>query len=222
MQQAAPDGSGALATRLAGLIDMWIVRSSPASPFGRKVRVAADICGFADTVSVERSDTSNPDDTIRSQNPLGKIPALVLEDGTVLYNSAVILEFFDFEAGGGRIIPAGRERFEVLTQQALADGIMEAALLIVYEGRFREPGMHSEKWLENQHGKIARALDAFEAEAPSLDGPAPNAAAISLGCALGYLDFRLNGAWRAAHPKLVAWLADLEKRVPAFAATAPS
>src|SRR5215204_2291311 len=117
---------------------MWILKSAPASPFGRKVKIAAAICGFSDRLAIEGTDTGDPADSIRRQNPLGKIPTLVLEDGTTLFDSRVIVEFLDAEAGGGKIIPAGgRERFAALRSQALADGIMDAALLQVYEKRWR-------------------------------------------------------------------------------------
>ena len=130
---------------------MWILRSASASPFVRKVRIAAAICGLDDRIKIEVADTTDPTDSLRRQNPLGKIPALILEDGTVLYDSAVIVDFLDAEAGGGVIIPKGSERFRVLTMQALADGMKEAAVLKVYEGRFRAP--------ETAQCPLARAPD---------------------------------------------------------------
>src|SRR6476661_3949457 len=116
---------------------MLILRSSPASPFGRKVKIAAAILGLADKVKVVEADTLDPNDTLRRQNPLGKIPTLVLENGETLYDSRVIVEYLDHLAGGHRLIPDGPARFEALRVQALADGIMDAALLQVYEGRWR-------------------------------------------------------------------------------------
>src|SRR3954451_17384013 len=116
---------------------MLILRSAPPSPFGRKVRIAAALAGLSDRITVENADTMNPNDALRTQNPLGKIPTLILESGETLYDSRVIVEYLDALAGGGRLIPAGWSRFEALRQQALADGIMDAAILRSYEARWR-------------------------------------------------------------------------------------
>jgi len=200
---------------------MWILRSASASPFVRKVRIAAAICSLDDRINIEIADTTNPADSLRQQNPLGKIPSLILEDGTVLYDSAVIVDFLNSEAGGDVIIPKGKERFRVLTMQALADGMKEAAVLKVYEVRFRAPEMHNARWLETQTGKIDRGLATFEAAPPSLSDK-PDVGRIALACALGYLDLRFEGKWRETHPRLVAWLNDFAARVPSFEATRPS
>ncbi len=200
---------------------MLTLRHSPSSPFVRKIRIAASVLGLEREIAIEPADTMNPSDTVRQQNPLGKIPALLLEDGTVLFDSRVILEYLDHRAGGGRIIPrdAGA-RFAALRLQALADGIMDASVLLVYEGRWRPPERHEPKWIELQAGKIARALAALEAAPPALTAM-PDVGPIALACALGYRDFRFPGSWRQQHPRLVAWLDDFARRVPAFAATAP-
>jgi glutathione S-transferase len=197
---------------------MLVLRSSPASPFGRKVKVAASLLGLSDRIQIVEADTMNPDDTLRQQNPLGKIPALVLENGEVLYDSRVIVEYLDDLAGGGKIYPSGLERFRALRQQALADGIMDAALLQVYEGRWRQEDRREAKWVEHQVGKVKRALDHAEAE---LSSPANDIhiGHIALACALGYLDLRMGGTWRESYPKLVAWLQDFDARVPVFAKT---
>lgn len=197
---------------------MLILRSSPASPFGRKVKMSMHLLGLASKVRVDIADTLDPDDSLRKQNPLGKIPALLLENGNVIYDSHVICEYFDFLAGGGKIIPAGARRFDVLTLHALADGIMEAALLKVYENRFREPETHNAKWVAHQDGKIQRGLAALESDPPVIDA-LPNLGVISVACALGYLDLRFNGGWRADYPRLVAWLDDFAKRFPVFEET---
>ena len=93
---------------------MPVLRSSPPSPFGRKAKIAAAVLGLKDRIAVEMTDTTDPSDTIRAQNPLGKIPALVLDDGRVLFDSRVVVEYLDHLAGGGKIIPAGAARFDVL------------------------------------------------------------------------------------------------------------
>ena len=102
--------------------------------------------------------------------------------------------------------------------QALSDGILDAALAIVYEGRFREPPMRLQTWIDRQQGKIDRALGVLEASPPALTD-VPDVGQITLACALGYLDLRLAGAWRKDYPKLVAWLDQFAARVPAFART---
>jgi glutathione S-transferase len=200
---------------------MLTLRSSPASPFGRKIRIAASLLGLDGEIAIEPADTSNPSDTVRQQNPLGKIPALLLEDGTVLFDSRVILEYLDHRAGGGKIIPedAGA-RFAALRLQALADGMMDASILLIYEGRWRPAERHEPKWVDHQAGKVARALAALEAAPPALDAP-PDIGRIALACALGYRDFRFGGGWRQDHPRLVAWLDNFAVRIPAYAATSP-
>lgn len=200
---------------------MLTLRSSPASPFVRKVRIAASVLGLDRDIALELADTMNASDSVRQQNPLGKIPALVLEDGTVLFDSRVILDYLDHRAGGGRIVPREPSaRFAALRLQALADGLMDASILLVYEGRWRPPERHEPKWIEHQAGKVARTLAALEAAPPALT-PTPDVGQIALACALGYRDFRFQGTWRGDHPRLVAWLDEFAARVPAFAATTP-
>jgi glutathione S-transferase len=196
---------------------MLVLRTSPASPFGRKVKIAAALAGLADRIEVVQADTNDPTDVLRQQNPLGKIPTLVLEDGSTLFDSRVIVEYLDHLAGG-RLVPAGPARFPALRQQALADGIMDAALLQVYEGRWRAEDRREPAWVEHQAGKVRRGLDAAEAD---LASPAStlHIGHVAQACALGYLDLRMGGRWRDTYPGLVAWLADFEGRVPVFAKT---
>lgn len=197
---------------------MLILRSSPSSPFGRKVKIAADLLGLSGSMTVQPADTLDPNEPLRQQNPLGKIPVLILDDGTALYDSRVIVAYLDHLVGGGKIIPSGATRFEVLRQEALADGITDAALLQVYESRFRAEDRREAKWLEHQAGKVERGL-AFAEDNLSEPPAAYHVGHIALACALGYLDLRFQGSWRTSHPKLVAWLADFERRVPAYEQT---
>lgn len=197
---------------------MLVLRSSPASPFGRKVKMAALELGLMDRIDIVAADTSDPSEPLRLQNPLGKIPTLVLEDGTTLFDSRVIVDYLDFLAGGGRLIPRDEARFEQLRLQALADGICDAALLQVYEGRFRPESNRNADWLAHQGGKVSRGLAALEAAPPAFTGR-PRIGEIALACALGYLDLRFEGTWRAGHPRLVAWLDDFAARGPAFEST---
>lgn len=197
---------------------MLVLRSSPASPFGRKVKIAASLLDISDRIQVVEADTMSPADSLRQQNPLGKIPALVLENGETLYDSRVIVEYLDFLAGGGRIFPSGEARFIAQRDHALADGIMDAALLQVYEGRFRSEDKHEPKWVSHQAGKVERGL-AYAETHLSTPAASLHIGHIALACALGYLDLRFAGRWRETHPKLVAWLSDFEARVPAFTKT---
>lgn len=197
---------------------MLILRSAAPSPFGRKVKIAAAILGLSDRLTVVATNTADPADPIRDINPLGKIPTLEFDNGATLFDSRVILEYLDHLAGGGKIIPADPSaRFAALRTQALADGLMDAALLQIYERRFRDEAKIEPKWLEMQAGKVARALGALEASPPVAHG---DVGAIAVACALGYLDFRFDGRWRAEHPKLVEWLDAFRATTPAYDATA--
>jgi glutathione S-transferase len=159
-------------------------------------------------------------DPLRTQNPLGKIPTLILEDGETLYDSRVIVEYLDDRAGGGIVLPKGPGRWSVLRGQALADGVMDAAILQVYENRFRDESRREARWVEHQAGKVARGLAAFEAAPPAVSGR-PDIAAIGLACTLGYLDFRFAGRWREEHAALVPWFEAFSAALPGFADSAP-
>ena len=196
---------------------MLVLRANDASPFVRKVRIVAALLGLDDRIEVSAADYTDPADSLRRQNPLGKIPALILENGEAIFDSAVIVEYLDWLAGGGKVIPGEPEaRFRSLTQQALADGIMEAALLLRYEQLWREPDKRSAKWIAYQEDKIARALAAFQTAPPEA---LSDIGTIALACALGYLDLRFEGKWRADHPRLVAWLDAFSDATPSFEAT---
>lgn len=201
---------------------MLKLRSSPASPFGRKVKVAAEILGLKDQIEIILANTMDESDSLRQENPLGKIPILLLEDGSTLFDSRVILEYLDWKAGGGKILPALPEaRFEALRLQATADGLMDAGMLLLYEGRFRAAEKHEPKWINHQQGKLNRAFDALEASPPSPATALPNVGQITLACALGWFDFRFDGAWRKDRPKLAAWYEHFRTAVPAFDHSAP-
>lgn len=180
--------------------------------------MAIEVLGLSGRVTLAPADPLDENDTLRLENPLGKMPCLLLADGAAIYDSGVIIEYLQSVAGGEQLLPlGGPARFKKLTLARLADGITEAALLLVYEGRFREPGTQSERWQNHQRGKIARALAAFEAS-PSDPGKT-DIVAIGLACALAYLDWRKPVAWREANPRLAAWLAAFAKYEPAFERT---
>lgn len=199
---------------------MMILRTSPASPFGRQIQLAVSILHLSDRIQVEDADTTDPQDTLRQQNPLGKIPVLINDDGVALYDSRVILEYLDFVAGGEKLVPQDASKFPALTLHALANGITDAAVANVYEKRFRPAEQQSEDRMAYQADKIARGLQALEAASPVLKTVDDiQLGHVSLVCALGYLDLRFEGKWRADHPALVAWLDSFSALVPAFEAT---
>jgi len=200
---------------------MMILRSVPASPFGRKVRITLAVLKLDGEATVEPADALNPEDSLRKQNPLGKIPALVTEDGTSIYDSRVILEYLDHRAGGGRILPRDWDaRLAALRLQALCDGILDASILLIYEGRWRAEDKHEPKWIAYQTDKVTRGMTALEAAPPPIDTP-PTVGQITLACALGYQDFRFGGRWRGEYPKLVAWLDRFAAQVPSYQTTKP-
>jgi glutathione S-transferase len=195
------------------------LRYGAASPFARKCALAGHVLGLADRIELV-DNAGDPNDAIRSRNPLNKIPMLLTDEGDAIFDSPVILEYLDHLAGGGKILPKdAKPRFRALVQQALADGLMDAAILVMYEGRFREPSQHSPKWVGMQQGKVDKALQALEAD---LLGDEVTVGTITIACALGYLDFRFKGEWRATHAKLAGWLDGFRARVPGYDKTQPS
>jgi len=194
--------------------------SAPPSPFGRKVKIVAAMKGLSDRITVEMVDTNATDTSaLRRDNPLAKIPVLILDDGEPIYDSAVICELLDDMGTGPRLIPAEQPaRVRCLRLAALGDGLMEAALLIVYEKRFRPEDKWVASWVERQETKIAAALAYIEAAPPEWRG-SPDYGHVAIATALGYLDLRLEGLWRSGAPRLVAWLDRFAAAVPAFAAT---
>lgn len=197
---------------------------NPASPYVRKVMVLLHETGQRDRVALQASQLTpvNPDTALNQDNPLGKIPALRLADGNVLYDSRVILDYLDQQHVGNPLIPReGSARWRRLTLAALADGIMDASVLIRYELALRAPEKHWELWLDGQRDKIRRALAVLEADAIAELASHFDVAAISVACALGYLDFRHPDLqWRDAQPRLAAWYAEVSQR-PSMLATQP-
>ncbi|MGQ3674542.1 glutathione S-transferase N-terminal domain-containing protein [Xanthobacter sp. TB0139] len=193
------------------------LRCSLTSPFARKVRLAAAVLGLP--LELELADTRDPSDSLRQQNPLGKIPILLTDSGEALYDSRVILAYLDLQAGGGRLYPAApRERIEVMQREALGDGLMDAAVMMFYERLWRPEELVFQTWLDHQHGKVTRTLEMLEANPPA-EREQVDAGDITLACALGFLDLRFAGAWRAGHPRLAAWQDQLAARCTGFAET---
>lgn len=198
----------------------FTLRTSMTSPFGRKVRMAAAVLNLTSRIDVVHAVPQDEHDTLRNQNPLGKMPTLLLPDGTALYDSPVLIEFLQELAGTTRLIPSsGIARYRMLMLGALADGIMDAGILVVYETRWRPSEMYVEKWVDYQRGKIRRGLAAFAADPPE---PADTTlAGIGLSCALGYMDWRKQIDWRAEYPALTTWLEHFAAHEAAFNATIP-
>jgi glutathione S-transferase len=196
---------------------------APASPFARKVRVAAAELGLAKEIELEFTEVQPGRPNLayaEAYNPLRKIPALALDDGSVVYDSTVIVEYLDERAGGGRLVPKGKDRWRVLTAHALAQGMCDAAILMRYETWLRPEGIRWQTWTDDQAGKIKAGLDWFEAHPRDLEGPI-NLAQIALGCLLGYLDYRFPQiGWRADRPRLERWFAEIAKR-ESFTSTPP-
>ncbi|MBZ8117511.1 glutathione S-transferase [Roseovarius sp. LXJ103] len=191
---------------------MKLLTAAP-SPFGRKVMALLHETGQLETVEVQMvaaSPVATPAD-LAATNPVGKIPALIREGGPALYDSRVICRYLDAQVGGV-LYPEARI-WETLTLEATADGIMDAAILMVYEGRVRPEELHYDVWIEAQWTKVERSLDALEARWMShLAGPL-DMGQIAVACALGYLDFRhVEREWRGVRPQLAAWHGVFSKR----------
>jgi glutathione S-transferase len=199
---------------------------SPTSPFVRKVMVVLHETGqLADVALVPAAGNAvDPGTMPLAQNPLGKIPTLERPEGPALYDSRTICRFLAETAPGGRgagLYPPPPRLWETLTLEATGDGIMEAAVLMVYEDRTRPPERRHAPWVEGQWAKVARALDALEARWMSHLAGALDIGHIAVGCALGYLDFRLAARdWRRGRPALADWAGRFLDR-PAMRATCP-
>jgi glutathione S-transferase len=190
---------------------------SPTSPYARKVLIVAAVAGL--DAQLERVGV-NPFDSpaeLLAVNPLSRVPCLVTRDGIPLFDSPVICEFLDETGSANLFPPAGPARWRALKLQAIGDGIMDAAVTRRMEqGRPEEQARTAN--IERQAGVVERALDVLERQPPAdhLD-----IGAISVACALGYLDFRFAAdAWRERRPKLAAWYATMAQR-PELTATAP-
>jgi glutathione S-transferase len=195
---------------------------SPASPYVRKVMVLLIETGQADAVTLVPA-TGNPMDPGTmplDANPLGKIPCLVLDEGSAVFDSRVICRYFDDRAGGV-FYPPAPALWQTLTLEATADGILDAALLARYETHVRPEAARSPDWREAQLAKVDRALDMLENRWEAhLNGPL-DMGQIAVACALGYLDFRFaDREWRAGRPALARWQATMNAR-PSLAATMP-
>ncbi|MCW2243976.1 glutathione S-transferase C-terminal domain-containing protein [Azospirillum canadense] len=188
------------------------LRWSPTSPYVRKVMMVAIECGLENAIEKQTTNAWAADTDLPTDNPLCKVPALVLEDGTTLFDSPVVAEYLDTLHDGPRLFPAtGPARWAALRQQALADGICDAAILRRLESQ-RPDGEKSPNWMERQRRAVTRALDVLEAEAAGL-GDTPTIGTLALLVALGYLDFRFGHEdWRQGRPALTRWFESMSAR----------
>ena len=198
------------------------------SPYARKVLVAAHESGLADRLEVIHHETSptRRNEAVYALNPLGKVPVLVLDDGTVLFDSNVICAYLDDLHDGPKLIPAdGAARYRVLCAQALAQGIADAGIAVRWESERRPPALRWVELRDGQLGKIAAACDLLERELDDggdADGiGAPDIGAIALATALSWIDFRGVYAFRDDRPRLAAWYARFAAR-PSMRVTALS
>jgi len=200
------------------------LRYSPTSPFVRKVMVTALETGLVDRIEKIPSSVTpiKPNEDVARENPLVKVPALTTDDGLVLYDSPVICEYLDSLHGGPKLFPpAGPQRWIALRQQALGDGVLEAAILNRYES-LRPKEYHWPDWTDGQMRKVRGAVSALEIEVGQglLRGPL-TIGQITVGCALGYLDFRYaHENWRQRAPGLGRWYDDFAER-PSMRQTVP-
>ena len=195
------------------------------SPFVRKVRIVLAEKKLDYKFEVE--DVWAADTTITASNPLGKVPCLVMEGGEAVFDSRVIVEYVDTLSPVGKLIPlSGRERVEVRTWEALADGLLDAAILARMEATWagRTQEQRSQAWIDRQIAKVRTSLQAMSqglGERAWCTGTHHSLADICVGCALGYLDFRFQEIdWRGEHPNLARLFDKLAQR-PGFADTAP-
>lgn len=195
------------------------IRFSPTSPYVRKVMICAIELGLADRIAKKATNPWDPDTDLPDDNPIGKVPALILEDGTVYFDSRVICEYLDSLTGSGRLFPVGDARWAALRLQAMADGILDASVARFLEAK-RDPGQRSQAWLARQRDIVHRTLDAMEKEVQAW-GDAVNIGQAAAGAALGYVDFRFaDDSWRQGRPALDAWYAGFSQR-PSMLQTVP-
>ena len=192
------------------------------SPFVRKVTVSALETGLEDRIERVPTNIREPNADFQRANPLGKVPAMTLDDGRVMIESSVICAYLDTLHDGPKLIPAeDNARHDALYLEALADGMTEAAVAVRRE-RGRPDDKQWDVFSDRQWGKVESALDAVEANAALLEGP-PTLGHIALGCGLGWIIHRLGdriAAWEETRPQLAAWYGDFTQR-PSMQATVP-
>jgi glutathione S-transferase len=196
------------------------LRYTAASPFSRKVLVVAHECGLVDRLEKVPADLEHPEGDLANDNPLGKVPTLVLDDGSALIESPLICEWLEVQGDGVLIPREGKARVAALQLQAYGDGVGEAAICVQRE-RNRPEAQRSPAVEARWQGKFDRTLDMLERDYDKrLAGPA-DIGHVALACALGWVDYRMTGmSWRGGRPKLAKWYDTISRR-PSMVATAP-
>ena len=190
---------------------------SSTSPFSSKVRMAARHLGIE--LEEIRVDTNAGPALLVDNNPLGKIPTLLTDDGEAIFDSRAIMHYFDRQEGG--LYPSKKgKRTEAEVLEALCDGTMECLLSIVYERRLREPEKQHQPWIDRQWTKASRALAHLDAEPPKI-GKKLYAGHFALAALIGYLQLRFEGQWEADHAELINWASKFEKHFPDYPAMKP-
>jgi glutathione S-transferase len=193
--------------------------SSAPSPFGRKVKITAHLTGLFDQIEVVNIDGNDPQSAALNPNPLNKIPALELDSGQLIVDSKVICEYLIKQSGRLELLPE-HLRVDLLSRAALADGITEAALLMVYERRFREESQINTDWLTRQNQKVLGGLQWFTDNLTEIVAT-PTIDQVGLAVTLGYLDFRFSGEWRTRFTDLALWLTQFQQMVLGYQLTDP-
>ncbi len=194
---------------------------SGTSPFVRKVSVLLLETGLENHVEKETVAITpmNPGDVVPSANPLGKVPCLIKDNGDSVFDSRVITRYLDTLHDGAKLYPEDESLWRILTLEAMADGMVDAAILMAYEHRLRTEEQKSPEWVEAQWLKVSRALAHLDGQVAALE--LLSMASIAVGAALGYIDFRHGERnWRDIAPKLAAWEAEFAER-PSMQATKP-
>ena len=190
--------------------------ASPTSPFVRKVIVTAHEGGLRDRIEVLRRTISplTMDEEVNGLNPGGKIPVLVTDDGQTVLDSKFICEYLDSQMNSDRkVIPTGRNRWDVLSLQSMGDGIMESGVLLRFDATLKPEAYRWDGWQDAQMVKITRTVDHLETCVAEFEDRI-DLGGISIACALAYLDFRFSDTvdWRAGHPRLSAWFERFQQR----------
>ena len=197
------------------------LRYSPTSPYVRKVRIVLIETGLDKRVELVVTNPWAADTDLGDDNPIGKVPTLVDDEGHQVFDSRTIVDYLDAMHGGTRLVPnEGKARLVALTRQALGDGMLDAAVSWRVETFMRPEEKRWPWWLDRQLTVVRRGLDRLEAHAGEMTDFA-TVGDIAVACALGYIDFRLGHEnWRANHPKLAVWFERQQKR-PSMIETAP-
>ncbi|MEX0693659.1 MAG: glutathione S-transferase N-terminal domain-containing protein [Rhodospirillales bacterium] len=199
------------------------LRYSPTSPYVRKVSITALEAGLADRIEHIKTDPWSPETDLVKSNPIGKVPCLVTDDGTALYDSPVICEYLDSLNAGAKLFPADSDaRFKALTLAAAGDGMTDAGILYLIETVRRPAELRWDWWIERQKAAMERCMDVADAAADSMGSTgAITIAEIAIVSGLGWIDLRFpDFGWRTSRPALADWYDKISDR-PSVAATVP-